>query len=138
VTQHRMVNSDATGVTPEASGVHQTKTQRALKLSSHWTLNSDASDVTSDASGVAPDANLETLCDCVLTELFTPNSKRLLFLSPVPHRKPPKVDFAAELHHIFFNSDPCFQVPTQECNNTCACVLAFHKQFYQRFKLALC
>jgi len=59
-SQHRTLNSDASGVTLDASGVHRTKTQRALQGELTPDANSDTYDVTLDTSGVAPDSNSET------------------------------------------------------------------------------
>ena len=139
--QHRMHNPDASGVTPDTSGVHQTKTQRALKLSLHRTLNSDASGVTPDASGVHLTQNSESFSE----KAFSPdkthqtqggNCFRVRCLNSDTSDLIPDVSSLKALHETISNFFPCFHVPTPMCHNTCASVLAFSQIFLSRIQVS--
>ena len=117
MSQHQTVNSNASGVTPDTSGVasdtnsgtlcdsnfHQTlytglKHRESCKLSLHRMLTSDTSDHIPDASGLTLDVS--GLYQTRYTETI-------------------------------FNFFPCFHVPTPKCHNTCASVLAFLQIFFK-------
>jgi len=99
----------------------------SLRQRSHWTFNTGLS---------TPDANLETPCDSVLTGLSTPDSKWLLFLSPVPHRKPLKVVLALELHPNLFQLNPLLLCAnTGVSQHLCMCV-SFSQTFLSRIQVS--